>query len=136
MLTSQTSKIFWVLQQQCKFLYFLFLRLEWVHHVAAVFLLVCFCSHGRSPFVLFFTDFAVSASKIYVCLSPCFLMRILYLCLSTLLLSSMEGVFYSFSSFCPCDGLLSITYPILTDKLQPLQRSDLGVRFVSICVFR
>lgn len=34
------------------------------------------------------------------------------------------------------DGLLSITYPVLTEKLQLLQRSGLRVRFVSISVFR
>lgn len=69
--------------------------------MAAVFLLVCFCSHWGSPFLLFFTNFAVSASKICVSLSPCFLIGILYLCLSSLLLSSMEGIFYSSSSSCP-----------------------------------
>lgn len=114
--------------------YFLLLKLKWVHHKAAVFFFsqtvsvlteslspaYCeFCSFHFQDICIFFTSVLDGNPLSLPFMSP----------------ASQYGraAFFPLSFSTPGERLLSITYPIWTDQLQHLQRSELGVRFMSIC---
>lgn len=91
------------------------------------FLLDCFCSHWE-PFSCFLWILQFPFSR------HLYLFHLSSLWQSSISLSCFHYGRCAFSLFfsAPGERLLFITHPILTDWLQPLQRSEQGVRFMSI----